>query len=256
MSVELVAEVGSNWNGSLETAELLINAVAECGADTVKFQHYPDNRYGPHPIPISWLSHLNHVAKSWNLNFLCSVFDIASLHEYVIECEPTRVKIASPELTYNELLLACVDAGLEVILSTGMSTESEIREATAVLYTADHDVKVTLLHCTSSYPPPLAEMNLNGMLWLSQFANAGLSDHSLDPIMAPVIATSLGASMIEKHLTLDRQQDGPDHAYALDPKDFSVMVAAVRTAEMMLGDGVKQVMPSEDPSDRRNEAWR
>lgn len=253
MSVEVVAEIGSNWNGNYQTAEMIIAEAAICGADTVKFQHYPDERYGPHVLSRDDLIDFSDKAVSHGMRFLCSVFNLRTLRDYVDAVTPTRVKIASPELTDHDLLRACGESGLEVILSTGMSTKDQVFEALNVLY--DVDATVTLLHCTSSYPAPPDEMNLKAMKTLSSIASFGLSDHSLDPTIAPVVATALGASMIEKHFTLNRFDQGPDHGYSLDPPYFAAMVAHIRCAEQMLGDGDKRVMPSEDPTDRRTEEW-
>ncbi len=253
MSVEIIAEIGSNWNGDQDEAEDLFEAAAKCGADTVKFQHYPDDRYGPHPMSLDDLDLFDDFARQMGVGFLCSVFDEKTLNEYIEGCSPTRVKIASPELTDHRLLGACADAGLDIILSTGMSTEQQISEAVQLI--EDKGAKVTLLHCVSSYPAPPQEMNLRAMRRLSRYGPVGLSDHTLDPVVAPVMAVALGATIIEKHFTLNTAQAGPDHSYAMSPEWFTWMVDAVRMAEQMLGDGRKRVMPSEDPMDRRTVAW-
>ncbi len=252
MSVEIIAEIGSNWNGDQDTAEDMFETAAKCGADTVKFQHYPDDRYGPHPMSLDDLDLFDDFARQMGVGFLCSVFDERTLNEYIEGCSPTRVKIASPELTDHKLLGACADAGLDIILSTGMSTEHQIVDAVHVI--ESKGAKVTLLHCVSSYPAPPVEMNLRAMRRLSRYGPVGLSDHTLDPVVAPIMAVALGATIIEKHFTLDKEQEGPDHFYAVDPKGFKQMVDAVRLAEAMLGDGRKRVMPSEDPTDRRTAA--
>ncbi len=255
MSVEIIAEIGSNWNGDQDTAEDMFDSAAACGADTVKFQHYPDDRYGPHPMSVGDLELFEDFSHQMGVNFLCSVFDEKTLGEYIEVCSPTRVKVASPELTDHKLLRACAAAGLHIILSTGMSTYEQVSEALGVVFNSGSR-GLTLLHCVSSYPAPPGEMNLMAMVkepWAA-FASYGLSDHSLDPIVAPVAATVLGATMIEKHFTLDKTQEGPDHSYAADPEGFRQMVDAVRLAEAMLGDGRKRVMPSEDPTDRRSAA--
>lgn len=263
--IELIAEVGSNHNGDLDTAKELVCAAAAAGADTVKFQHYPDERYGPHPMPAHWLRYLGVVAESEHVGFLCSVFDERTLTEYVRECRPSRVKIASPELTHHRLLAAARDAGLQIILSTGMSTEEEVYEAIRVCDKGKPDdaLYTLVLQCVSSYPSPPEEMNLRV---IAEGEWNGLSDHTLDPVVAPVAATAMCFSnllpphrrefLIEKHFTLDKTQDGPDHSYAVDPDGFRRMVDAVRMTESMLGDGLKRVMPSEDPLDRRTAEWR
>ena len=236
------------------TADDIVSAAGQAGADTVKFQHYPDDRYGPYVMRPEHLGWMQDLAVREGIGFLCSVFDQATLEDYLVACAPSRVKIASPELTDRQLLRACGNAGLHIILSTGMSTEQQIAEAVQVI--EETGVGVTLLQCVSSYPAPPEEMNLTAMRRLSRYGKVGLSDHSLNPIVAPVTATALGAVMVEKHFTLDRSQDGPDHGYAVDPEGFRAMVEAVRLCERMLGDGRKRVMDSEDPTDRRTEEWR
>lgn len=252
---EIIAEIGSNHGGDTGHAQLLVDAAAGAGADTVKFQHYPDTRYGPHPLTPQQLRALCDYTHGRKLGFLCSVFDSKTLGEYVRECEPQTVKIASPELTDHALLRECAGYGLRIILSTGMSTTSQILQALEVIYN-EADTKVTLLHCLSSYPAPPDELNLKAMLQLGSYGDYGLSDHTLDPVVAPVAAVALGACVVEKHFTLDRGHEGPDHSYAVDPDGFRLMVDAVRMTEQVLGDGLKRVMPSEDATDRRTREWR
>lgn len=253
MSVRIIAEAGSNHNGSYTTAQRLIEAAAKCGCDYVKFQHYPDKRYGPHPMTTHWLEGLNDWADLHSVGFMCSVFDLRTLEEYVDAVPDSPVKIASPELTDDALLKAAAQTGREIILSTGMSTEAQIAHAYVLLLHSP----LTLLHCTSSYPAPPEEVNIRAMgESLLHEHEYGLSDHTLDPTTAPVAAVALGATTIEKHFTLSRTQNGPDHSYALNPLELADMVRAVRLCEQMLGDGVKRVMPSEDPTARRTAEWR
>ena len=243
----IVAEIGSNHDGDLAKAYELIDAAAECGADAVKFQHYPDTSFGPVPMPQEWLGDLYDHANAKGVDFLCSVFDARTMREY-LELEVGLVKVASPELVRDDLLDMIPD-GYEVMLSTGMSTVPQINHAVARLR---YRSTLTLLHCTSAYPPPPSEMNLRAIPTLRELYGlpVGFSDHSLD-VTAPVAAVALGACVVEKHFTLARGGAGPDHFYALEPWSFRRMVGLVRETELMLGDGVKRVMDCEDPTDRR-----
>lgn len=248
MTVEVVAEVGSNWNGNLRTLDKLAIEVASAGADTLKVQHYPP-ALGPHPFTKLQLRQARQIAHSHGLKFLASVFDQRTLDEYLDVCDPDRVKIASPELTRDDLLEQLPP--LVVLLSTGMSTLEQIDHANEIL-DGDAD-SLVLLHCVSAYPAPPREMNLRVLKAMkARYGHpVGLSDHSLNPTVAPTAAVALGAILVEKHLTLSRDQKGPDHAYALGPAGFADMVSAVRACDRMLGSGKKRVMPSEDPTDRR-----
>jgi len=155
-----------------------------------------------------------------------------------------RWKIASGCLTRRPILEAVRDTGLPIILSTGMATITEIAQAEQILWDDD----LTLLHCTSAYPCPIEDVNLRAMLELRDTFRTpvGYSDHTLG-ITVAIAAAAMGASVIEKHLTLDRTAAGPDHASSIEPHDFRIMVSAIRTVEEALGDGVKRIMPSEMP---------
>lgn len=252
--IYVIAEAGSNHNDNLKQALKLVVAAANTGADAVKFQLYRADelypgQHTPHALPDEWLPILQNAARECGIDFLCSVFSPSTLDAY-LEIGPTAVKIASPELTDAKLLTLCADAGLHVYLSTGMSTVRQVDEAACRI---TYPGGMTLLHCVSSYPAPSDEMNLAAITWLRERYGfpVGLSDHSLDADTAPVMAVALGATVIEKHLTLSKFQAGPDHHYALEPAEFGWMVQRVRLAASMRGDGVKRVMPSEDETDRR-----
>lgn len=248
MTVEVIAEIGSNWNGDMGVLNQLAEVAARAGAATVKVQHYPD-QLGPCPFTPAQLATAKGLIRAWDVGFLASVFDQRTLDDYRTVCKPARVKIASPELTKDDLLAEL--GGLEVLLSTGASNLRQVRHATSLLNRVDA-TSVTLLHCVSAYPAPPDHMNLRAMVTLTGLATSvGLSDHTMHPYAAPVAAVALGATVIEKHLTLSRDGDGPDHPYALEPDEFTNMVDAIRLTESMLGDGLKRVMPSEDPHDRR-----
>ncbi len=250
MTVQIIAEVGSNHNGSLEQAYDLIDAAAHAGADSVKFQLFnPDELYPgqhtPGSIEQAWLPRLDSYCRAREVIFGCSVFDLETLERY-LDFDPEWVKIASPEAMNRELLEEAANCGVPLLVSTGaMDIDDLVFGPMEILDGAG----VTWMHCTSAYPAPAEEMNLRA-LWCYP-EPYGLSDHSLHPSMAPVLAVALGASVIEKHITLDRNQAGADHGFALEPDEFRTMVADIRLAEVMLGDGVKRVQPSEDRYDRR-----
>lgn len=260
--VWLVAEAGSNHGGSLNTALRLVEVAAECGADAVKFQFFRANEMVAvgHPdfetflhyeIPEFWLKPMRDHAAECGITLFYSVFS----HEDVAVLEsldsPPAYKVASAELTYTALLDAVAATGKLVILSTGMSTARDVVRALTDL---PKGTPFAMLHCVSAYPAPPEDMNLlaariqtcDGSLW-------GLSDHTAEPFAAPLMAAALGASIIEKHFTLDRSQEGPDHAFAIEPDELRALAVALHDAHKLLGDGVKRVMPSERAalSDRR-----
>lgn len=199
--------------------------------------------------------------------FMSSPFDLGSLTYLVNVLELDTIKLGSGELTNAPLLRAVGRSGRRLILSTGMSDLDEIGEALAVLSIAyENDTlptaaarqqarergfdslrdRVTLLHCTTEYPAPYAETNLRAMDTLRQAFHlpVGFSDHT-DGIAVATAAVALGACVVEKHITLDRNLPGPDHKASLEPGHFAALVSAVRQVEMALGNGVKQVAPSE-----------
>ena len=205
--------------------------------------------------------------------FLSSAFDSGSLNFLVKDIGLKRLKIPSGEITNGPLLLEHALTGCDLILSTGMATLGEVEEALGVkalgLLNASNALfdpsrvafqkaflleegkqllkeKVTLLHCTTEYPAPLNEINLNAILTIRNAfgLNVGYSDHS-EGITVSTAATALGATMIEKHFTLDKSLPGPDHKASLEPDELKAMVEAIRTVEVAMGNGKKQPMPSE-----------
>ena len=205
-----------------------------------------------------------------DIGFLSTPFDIGSLHYLVNDLGLQTLKIPSGEITNGPLLLEAGKTGCDIILSTGMSNIEEIEEALSVLAFAmtqseeepsraafagvfeDGDAiaalveKITLLHCTTEYPAPFEDTNLNAMDALRGVfgLDVGLSDHTLG-IVIPIAAAALGASVIEKHFTLDRSLPGPDHRASLEPEELKAMVQGIRATEAAMGDGVKQLQPSE-----------
>ncbi len=255
MSVLVIAEIGGNHDGSLGQAFRLIDEAAVAGADAVKFQLFnPDMLYpGKHTegsIPAAWLGPLDEHCDERGIMFGCSVFDLETLRIYA-ELGPSWVKIASPEAT-NLILVGAAARVAPLFLSTGAMDWAMLDRTMSIL----GEVDVTLLHCVSAYPAEAREMNLGvmqEMLFRYDVYNidVGLSDHTTDDTIVPSFAVAAGATVIEKHFTLDRRSPGADHSFALEPRQFRSMVSNIRFAEEVLGDGVKVVQPSEDPTDRR-----
>lgn len=210
-------------------------------------------------------------SRARNISFMSTPFDLESLRFLVEEMNVETIKIGSGDLTNAPLLVAAARARRGVILSTGMGTLGDVEAALGALafgLTASMDArptcaafaqafstdagraalrtKITLLHCTTEYPAPIAETNLRAMATMRRaFAlPVGFSDHT-PGLTATIAAVALGATVIEKHLTLDRTMPGPDHAASLEPKDFALLVAAVHTTESALGNGEKKPTPGE-----------
>lgn len=205
------------------------------------------------------------------IEFLSTAFDLESLNFLVYELGLNRLKIPSGEIINAPLILEHARTGCDLIMSTGMATLAEVESALAVIafglvsgkdakpsHQAFYEAyfskegqnalkeKITLLHCTSEYPAPMREINLNAMDTMERAFHlpVGYSDHSLG-ITAPIAAVALGAVLIEKHFTLDRNMEGPDHKASLEPNELSAMVKAIRDVELALGSGVKGPQASE-----------
>ena len=259
-AVYIVAEISANHNGSFEQAQKIVEAANQAGADAIKLQTYtPDtitiasNRepfrigggtlwdgktlhelYGEAYMPWEWQPKLKEVAERLGMECFSSAFD-ASAVEFLETMNVPAHKIASCELVDIGLIRKMAATGKPLILSTGMATVEEIEEAVTAARGAGA-TQIALLKCTSAYPAPEEEMNLRTIPELMRRFDVpvGLSDHTMG-IAVPVAAVSLGACIIEKHLTLSRAAGGPDSAFSLEPAEFKEMVAAVRTAEKALG---------------------
>lgn len=273
MKTLIIAEAGINHNGSLELAKKMIDAAAEAQVDYVKFQTFntdrivsrkakkanyqqlqsPDNDDSQYNMIKSLeLSKSNHlVLKSYceykNIGFLSTGFDEESI-DFLTELNIPFYKIPSGEITNYPLLKHIALKRMPIILSTGMSTVEEIREAINVLMKYGMDKKdITLLHCNTDYPTPMCDVNLKAMLQIKDVfgMSVGYSDHTLG-IEVPIAAVALGASVIEKHFTLDRTMKGPDHAASLLPNELKAMVDAIRNIELAIsGTGIKEPSSSE-----------
>ena len=263
----LVAEIGFNHNGDVELAKRMITSAAENGADAVKLQTFvaremisntlladdPDNP--GHEIPFYEffqryeLSYADYKiliahAKALNIPLFSTPFDDVSL-DMLVELGMPALKIASPDLTYTPFLEKVAETGLPVVLSTGMGNDEEIAQALHALRKAH---SVILLHCVSNYPSTYEEMNLGCLAGLKrQFElPVGLSDHTLDDLSA-VVAASLGAVMIEKHFTLDRNLPGVDQSISMQPNDLRQLKTDILNVAKILGAGTKQIQKSEIP---------
>ena len=269
--VFIIAEAGVNHNGSLEMAKQLVDEAARAGADAVKFQTFraealvsrqtPKAAYQQQTtaadesqfdmirrLELSPEAHRELIAhcRTAGIQFLSSPFDLGSI-DLLAELDLQVFKIPSGEITNLPYLRKVGRLGKRTILSTGMATMAEIAAALEVLQGAGvgRD-QLTVLHCNTEYPTPMEDVNLRAMLSIrEEFGVAvGYSDHTLGTEVA-VAAVALGATLIEKHFTLDRNLPGPDHRASLDPSGLLEMVAAIRNIEAALGDGVKRPSASE-----------
>ena len=242
----IIAEVGVNHDGHWERGLDLIDAAKTCGADAVKFQHFNsqrlwgDNRIAHLELPNDAILALKAHADEVGIEFACTPFGVAEV-EFLTPLVK-RWKIASGCLTKWDLLAAVRATGLPVILSTGMADMDRIQATLDVLGTA------TLLHCTSAYPCPVAEVNLAAMDALRArwgvSCPIGYSDHT-QGICVALAACALGAEVLEKHLTLDRQDIGPDHKASIEPSEFRIMVDGIRNIEKAIGSTDKRAQLSE-----------
>lgn len=277
MAVFFIAEAGVNHNGDVELAERLIDIAADAGADAVKFQTFkasatvsPNARTVAYQerttaetdqyrllerLELDAAAHHRLIASAHQrgIEFMSTAFDPASA-DFLFECGVSRIKIPSGEVTNIPFLRQLAAYGLPLILSTGMATLDEVREAVAAIEATRAgkgfaeplaDI-LSILHCTSAYPTPSDQLNLLAIRTLADtFAcPVGYSDHAESSMAAPM-AVALGATVYEKHFTTDRNLPGPDHGASLEPGELAQMIAEVRRAETMLGDGVKAPQPCE-----------
>ena len=259
----IIAEAGVNHNGSLELAKRLIEAAADAGADAVKFQTFvaeevvsinaPKAEYQKQAtdasesqyemikkLELSREAHkeLMEYAKNKNIMFLSTPFDERSV-DLLVELGVPLIKISSGEITNHPFLRYIAKKDLPIILSTGMATLEEVREAVSVIKkTGCNDL--TLLHCTSNYPALFEDCNLRAMKTMADAFKipVGYSDHTPGRVV-PVAVAALGACVIEKHFTLDKNLPGPDHKASLDPDELKDMVYDIRKVEKALGSSVK-----------------
>lgn len=271
MSIFIIAEAGVNHNGSIDIAKQLIDVAALSGADAVKFQTFDasrqvtrdaqkadyqklnsDNEESQYTmlrkLELNESMHLELIehCSSRNISFLSTAFDIQSI-DLLVKLGQECFKIPSGEITNLPYLKNIGQLRKKIILSTGMSTMNEIEAAIEVIEQAGTPrSKITVLHCTSEYPAPMNEVNLLAMNSIrDKFGLAvGYSDHT-DGIEVAIAASAMGACVIEKHFTLDKNLPGPDHKASLEPAQLELMVKSIRNIELALGDGIKSISPSE-----------
>ena len=269
MSVLIVAEAGVNHNGDLGIARGLIEAAAESGADLVKFQTFSAGRLVTKSAPLAAYQattgesdhyemirrlelgrddheRLIEVCCSNGIEFFSTAFDLESV-DLLVELGQTRFKVASGEINNLPLLRHIGSFGYEVILSTGMADLTEVDVALRVLESSGTPrERTTVLHCTTDYPASMGDVNLRAMTTIAREldVSVGYSDHTLGTEVS-VAAVAMGATVIEKHFTLDRSYSGPDHSASLEPSELALMVSQIRNIEVAFGNGVKKPTVSE-----------
>ena len=267
----IIAEAGVNHNGEIELAKKLIEGAAMAGADLVKFQTFSAEKIVTRNAPKAGyqldfsntsesqfemlqklelgkgvLEKLIQHAEKCGIKLFSTGFDAESV-DMLVELGQEILKIPSGEITNLPLLQHIGKKNMRVILSTGMSDLNEVGNALKILENAGTArEKITILHCTSSYPAPIEDINLMAMHSMRDAfkVTTGYSDHSAG-IEVAIAAVALGAKVIEKHFTLDKSLPGPDHKASLDLAELKELVVAIRNIEKALGDGAKRLMPSE-----------
>ena len=264
-STFVIAEAGSNHNGDLDRALSLVEAAADAGADAVKFQTFrADSLYvedsgeveyltddrsiykivSEMEMPYEWIPTLHEHCDDNDVLFMSTPFDERSADE--LEPYVPAFKVASYTMTHHPFLRYLAGKDLPLVVSTGAHDLSEVAESVSVLRTAGGS-EFALLQCVAAYPTPLDSINVRVVETLADEFGVptGLSDHTADPVVAPSAAVALGASVVEKHFTMDKTLEGPDHQFALEPDELERMVGAIRATESVLGSGRKEVLDVE-----------
>ena len=270
-SIIIIAEAGVNHNGSIELAKKLIDIAAEAGADFVKFQTFKaeilvtqtadkaeyqkeitdtdESQFAMiKKLELDRKTHekLIDYCKTKDIQFLSTAFDHDSI-DLLDELNIPLFKIPSGEITNLPYLRHIGKMGKPIIMSTGMSSLEEVRDALNVLIESGAEKEqITILHCNTEYPTPMKDVNLKAMLTIKDEmgVNIGYSDHTLG-IEVPIAAVAMGATVIEKHFTLDRNMPGPDHRASLKPDELREMVVAIRNIKKAMGAGEKKPSSSE-----------
>ncbi|MBL4932917.1 N-acetylneuraminate synthase [Clostridium paridis] len=266
--VFIIAEAGVNHNGDLEVAKKLVDVAAESGADAVKFQTFkadelvtkdaPKAKYQEKTtgagsqyemlkkLELSYEDHiyLKNYCQERDIVFLSTPFDFQSV-DLLESIDISLYKIGSGDLTNIPLIKYIAKLNKTMIISTGMANLGEVEEAIKAIQDSGND-KITLLHCTSNYPTSYEDVNLKAMITLKNAFNlpVGYSDHTIG-MEIPVAAVAMGAKVIEKHFTLDKSMNGPDHKVSLEPMELEKMVKSIRNIEVAFGDGVKKCTRNE-----------
>lgn len=266
MKTFIIAEAGVNHNGSLKLAKQLVDVAVEAQADAVKFQTFKteneiskiaqkaqyqkettnseESQYDmvkKLELPFKDFKILQNYCKQKGIMFLSTPFELESV-KFLESLNLDYMKIPSGEITNLPFLREIASYGGKIILSTGMSTLKEIEEAINIL----KGCEISLLHCTTEYPCPYEDVNLKAILTMKERFKLpiGYSDHT-QGIEVAIAAVAMGAEIIEKHFTLDKNMEGPDHKASLSPKELKQMVKSIRNIEKSIGDGIKKPSPSE-----------
>ncbi len=264
MSVLIIAEAGVNHNGDFNLAKKLIDMAKECGADAIKFQTFKayestgvfaeKAQYQKENVeiqesqlemiqklelPFEDFKRLKEYCNEKGIIFVSTPDGLESL-DFLISLGIPFIKIGSTEVSNIEFLKAIGKTGKEVVLSTGMSTLGEVEKAIDVIKTTGNQ-NIKIMHCTTDYPTAVEDVNLKAMVTMREAFKVpvGLSDHTMGN-EAAIAAVALGAEFIEKHITLDKNMEGPDHKASMPKKEFKAYVKAIRDTEILLGDGIKK----------------
>ncbi len=268
--VFIIAEAGVNHNGSIEIAKKMIEKAAEAGVDAIKFQTFVSknlvskfakkaeyqmkNMSDESNSQLDMLNNLElspsdfaclkEYCKEHNVLFLSTPFDMESI-DVLKDLDVNLWKIPSGEITNLPYIIKIAKLNQPIIMSTGMCNIEDVEKTLQVIRKYNSQ-PITILHCNTEYPTPLEDVNLKAMLTLKKLFNTevGYSDHTVG-IDVPLAAVAMGASVIEKHFTLDKNMDGPDHLASLEPDELVKMVRSIRNIERAFGDGKKTVSPSE-----------
>lgn len=269
MNVYIIAEAGVNHNGSIQIAKMMVDEAKAAGADCIKFQtfvsknivskgaikaEYQKQHTDANESQLGMLKklelsfdefiELNEYCKKKDIEFLSTAFDLESI-DFLDSLNMKKWKVPSGDITNLPYLIKIARLGKHVILSTGMSTMEDIRKAVSVLK-ENGSGDITILHCTTEYPTPYNDVNLKAMNAIKTELNipVGYSDHTKG-IEIPIAAVAIGATIIEKHFTLDVNMEGPDHSASIEPYELRKMVSAIRNVENAFGSGEKRPAESE-----------
>jgi N-acetylneuraminate synthase len=264
----IIAEIGSNFDGSLTQAKKLIKLAKKCGANAAKFQVFRTEDliskkgfeqkntfqkkwkkpvwdvYKNAEFPRNWHTELNTYSKKLGIDFFTSPWDFDAV-DYLVKLKVPVIKIGSGDITYLDILKYIGSKNLPILLATGASTLKEISIAVKTIKSTGNN-KIFLMQSITQYPSPISDANLKVLHTLkSKFnLNVGYSDHSPGSLVS-LSSVALGACIIEKHFTLDPKMSGPDHPHSMSPDNFESMVKEIRTLEIAMGDGIKKVENSE-----------
>ncbi len=266
----IIAEIGSNFDGSMDRAKMLIDLAKECGADAAKFQCFTAPKivskeafdrikvgfqskwkksvyevYQSAEFPRDWHEELFQYARSKEIHFLSAPYDFDAV-DIINDLGVPALKIGSGDITWHEILKYIAEKGKPIILGTGASTIAEVEEAVKVIRQTGNN-EIILLQCVTNYPSSFESANIRAMKTMGETFDTlvGYSDHTPGSIV-PLGAVSLGGCVIEKHFTDDKTRPGPDHPFAMDGKDFKEMVDHIRTLEKAMGSPVKDLYPEEN----------